>query len=89
MEEVNTTKLWIMMDIADMTITADIKSAMKKGSLFTISRRNPMKNAATTAGISKGGFAASLMNLMLPLRTGVTAVTGLNRRGGVDQVTIC
>ena len=88
MEEVNTTKLWIMMDIADMTITADIKSAVKKGSLYMISRRNPMKNAATTAGFSKGGFAASLMNLTLPLRTGATAVTGLSRRGDVDQALI-
>ena len=74
---------------ADMTITADIKSAVKKGSLYMISRRNPMKNAATTAGISKGGFAASLMNLMPLLRTGATAVTGLSRRGGVDLLVSC
>ena len=89
MEEVNTTKLWIMMVMTVTMNTADIMFTVMIGNLYMISRRNPMKNAATTAGISKGGFAASLMNLMLPLRTGVTAVTGLNRRGGVDQVTIC
>ena len=89
MEEVNTTKLWIMTVMTVTMNTADIMFTVMIGSLYMISRRNPMKNAATTAGISKGGFAASLMNLMLPLRTGVIAVTGLNRRGGVDQVTIC
>ena len=89
MEEVNTTKLWIMTVMTVTMNTADIMFTVMIGNLYMISRRNPMKNAATTAGISKGGFAASLMNLMLPLRTGVTAVTGLNRRGGVDQVTIC
>ena len=80
MEEEHMMNHWIM--------TA-MMHTMMNGIPDTIFSLNPMKNAATTAGISKGGFAASLMNLMLPLRTGVTAVTGLNRRGGVDQVTIC
>ena len=63
-------------------------TTMMNGIPDTIFSLNPMKNAATTAGISKGGFAASLMNLTLPLRTGATAVTGLSRRGDVDQALI-
>ena len=64
-------------------------TTMMNGIPDTIFSLNPMKNAATTAGISKGGFAASLMNLMPLLRTGATAVTGLSRRGGVDLLVSC
>ena len=47
---------------------------MMNGIPDTIFSLNPMKNAATTAGISKEEFAPSLMNLMLHLRMGAIAV---------------
>ena len=73
MEEEHMMNHWIM--------TAMMHTMMMNGIPDTIFSLNPMKNAATTAGISKEEFAPSLMNLMPLLRTGATAVIGLNRRG--------